>query len=144
MTNRWWDSVSVGASAIHRRTVSESDVYLFAGVTGDMSPNHLDEDYMSRGQFGTRIVHGALLVGLMSGAATKFFDATAPGIASVSLGYDKIRFVAPVFLGDTVVVEYRIEELDTERNRSMATATATNQRGDLVAVATHITKYVTS
>jgi hypothetical protein len=58
--------VEVGAQVSFRKTVAESDVYLFAGITGDFSGNHVDEEYMKRSSYGARIVHGALLVGFMS------------------------------------------------------------------------------
>jgi len=56
------------------KTVSESDVYLFAGITGDLSPNHTDEAYMRKTRYGRRIAHGALAVGFMSNASTKILE----------------------------------------------------------------------
>ncbi|MBI4254019.1 MAG: hypothetical protein HY616_03010, partial [Candidatus Rokubacteria bacterium] len=64
-------ALPVGKKVTVRKTVSESDVYLFAGLTGDLSPNHVDEAYMRTTTYGRRIAHGALLVGLMSNASTK-------------------------------------------------------------------------
>ena len=60
----------------------------------------------------------------------------------VSLGYDRIRFVAPVFIGDTITVHYTVAETDPERRRSQSDITVTNQKGDTVAVARHILKWV--
>jgi acyl dehydratase len=60
----------------------------------------------------------------------------------VSVGYDKVRFLKPVFLGDTVTVVYTVSEIDTERRRSTAGIEVTNQDGDLVAVASHILQWV--
>ena len=64
----------VGLRASFRKTVSESDVYLFAGITGDFSPNHVDEEFMRGTQYGRRIAHGALLVGYMSRASTMIVE----------------------------------------------------------------------
>ncbi|MBN8882871.1 MAG: hypothetical protein J0H73_11220 [Salana multivorans] len=138
----WTRAVPVGSRVLLRRTVSESDVYLFAGLTGDLHPNHMDEEYMAAGRFGRRVVHGALLVGLMSGASTRYALSRQPVPDSVSLGYDRVRFLAPVFIGDTLEVEYVIEEIDAERDRSVAGVSVRNQDGGLLAVARHLTKYV--
>jgi len=60
----------------------------------------------------------------------------------VSLGYDRVRFLQPVFINDTITVHYQIETIDRDRNRSSSAIEVTNQHGDLVAVATHILKWV--
>jgi 3-hydroxybutyryl-CoA dehydratase len=136
--------VSVGDQVSFSKTVGESDVYLFAGITGDFSGNHVDEEFMKRSVYGRRIAHGVLLVGYMSTCSTMMI-AKANGTASdetpVSLGYDRIRFLGPVFIGDTVTVTYRIAEVDPERRRSRSDIEVRNQHGDLVAVAQHILKW---
>ena len=125
--------------------MSESDVYLFAGITGDFAPNHVDEQYMRGTPYGRRIAHGALLIGFMSTASTMMVERHG-GLAQdempVSLGYDRIRFIAPVFLGDTVTVTYTITEVDPLRRRSRSRIEVTNQHGETVAVAEHILKWV--
>ncbi len=133
-------ALPVGKTVTVRKTVSESDVYLFAGLTGDLSPNHVDEEYMRKTKYGRRIAHGALIVGLMSQASTKIIT-DLPGTI-VSYGYDRIRFPAPCFLGDTVTVTYEIVERDQAAMKTFARVTATSQRGDVVAAATHILKVV--
>src|SRR5262245_28340706 len=92
------------------KTVSESDVYLFAGITGDFSPNHLDEALMKKSAYGGRIAHGALLVGYMSRASSLILeDVPRPaGYTPVSMGYDRIRFLQAVRIGDTITISYRI------------------------------------
>lgn len=137
--------LAVGAEASFSKTVAESDVYLFAGITGDFAPNHIDEEYMKRSAYGRRIAHGALLVGFMSTASTRIVEQVAAREAPempVSLGYDHIRFLKPVYINDTVTVRYVIEEIDRERRRSRAKITVVNQNGDTVAVAEHILKWV--
>jgi 3-hydroxybutyryl-CoA dehydratase len=134
------DAVEPGADVRFSRTVSESDIYLFAGITGDHSPNHMDEEYMRKTRYGRRIAHGALLVGFMSTASSKMAERIPHPV--VSYGYDRIRFVRPVFPGDTITVEYRIAERDSERNRFLSEITVTNQRGQVVAAAVHILQLV--
>ncbi len=133
-------ALPVGKKVTVRKTVSESDVYLFAGLTGDLSPNHVDEEYMRKTKYGRRIAHGALIVGLMSQASTKIIT-DLPGTI-VSYGYDRIRFPAPCFLGDTVTVTYEIVERDEAGMKTFARVTCTSQRGDVVAAATHLLKVV--
>ena len=135
--------VKVGDSASFTKTVSESDVYQFAGLTGDFSPNHINKVYMEKSSYGQLMAHGALLVGFMSTVSTMAIahcrDAEETPVA---VGYDKIRFLKPVFLGDTVSTVYKISEIDVERRRSTALIEVTNQDSDLVAVGSHILQWV--
>jgi len=133
-------ALTIGKTVTVRKTVGETDVYLFAGISGDFSPNHVDEEYMKATRYGRRIAHGALMVAYMSQASTKMC-ASLPGTI-VSYGYDRIRFPGAVFIGDTVTVTYEITERDDSARKSFAKVTVTNQRGEVVAVATHILKVV--
>jgi 3-hydroxybutyryl-CoA dehydratase len=130
-------NLRVGAGASFTKTVSESDVYLYAGITGDFSPNHVDEQFMRGGRYGRRIAHGTLMVGFMSAASAKLYLGR-----TVSLGYDRIRFTAPVFFGDTITTEYRIREIDPVKRRVFADVTCTNERGEVVAAATNVRAFV--
>ena len=135
----------MGETVSFSKTVGETDVYMFAGITGDFSGNHVNEEYMKQSRYGKRIAHGALMVGYMSTTSTMMIDrCVRQGIDAtpVSLGYDRIRFVGPVFFNDTVTVKYTIKEVDRERNRSRASIEITNQNGDTVAVAEHILAWV--
>ncbi|MCF3933851.1 MaoC family dehydratase [Acuticoccus sp. M5D2P5] len=127
----------IGASVSLTRTVSESDVYLYAGITGDFSPNHVDEVYMAGGRYGHRIAHGTLLAGFMSAASAKMYLGR-----TVSLGYDKMRFVAPVFLGDTITTTYTLARVDPEKRRVYADVSCKNQDGTTVAAATNVRAWV--
>jgi 3-hydroxybutyryl-CoA dehydratase len=131
---------AIGLSTGFRKTVSESDVYLFAGITGDLSPNHVDEEFMKTTPYGGRIAHGALLVGYMSGCSTDIVAqcVTLKNFQPVSLGYDRIRFLKGVLIGDTIELKYLITAVDEEKSRTIADITIVNQRGELCAVATHI------
>lgn len=127
-----------------RKTVSESDVYLFAGITGDFSPNHVDEAFMRTTAYGRRIAHGALLVGYMSRCSTEIAGKTADagGVFPVSLGYDKVRFLKPVFIGETIAISYEIASIDMAKQRSTAKVEIRNEAGELAAAATHIMKWL--
>ncbi len=134
--------VRVGEQVAFSKTVSESDVYLFAGITGDLSPNHVDEEFMRKSKFGRRIVHGALLVGYMSNCSTQLCArVTSPGEMPVSLGYDRIRFITPVFIGDTITITYRVAEIDPVKRQTKADVRV-EARGELCAIATHILRWV--
>ena len=135
--------VEIGAKVSFSKTVSESDVYLFAGITGDLSPNHANKAYMEKSSYGRLMAHGALMIGFMSTASTMAVAHTREAEeTAVSLGYDHIRFLAPVFLGDTITVDYEITEIDIERKRSTADIRITNQDGELTTVGQHILKWV--
>jgi acyl dehydratase len=136
--------VAIGDGASFTKTVGESDVYLYAGITGDFSPNHVNKAFMERSSYGRLMAHGALLVGFMSTASTLAIAKTRgdESEVAVSLGYDRIRFLAPVFFGDTLTTDYRISAIDAERRRSTGDIKVTNQDGVLVAVGQHILKWV--
>lgn len=133
--------LSVGTSVTFSKTVGEADVYMFAGVSGDLGPNHVDEEYMSKTRYGHRIAHGVLIVAYMSTCSTKVIE-QAGNEPMVSYGYDRVRFVKPVFIGDTVTVTYTIAERDEEKGELRSDVVARNQRDDVVAVATHILRRV--
>ena len=136
---------AVGCRVTFSKTVGESDIYLFAGITGDFSPNHVDREFMRSTAYGRRIAHGSLLIGYASTASTMIlqtYPSENKNMTAVSLGYDRIRFLKPVFINDTITVNYEIEAIDQEKNRSLSRIEITNQHGELVAVATHILKWV--
>jgi 3-hydroxybutyryl-CoA dehydratase len=130
--------VVVGDGIAFEKTVGESDVYLFAGITGDFAPNHVNERYMKDSMFGSRIAHGALVLAYTSTVAANY--ALGKKLAGASLGYERVRFVKPVYIGDTVRVEYRIAKVDRESGRTVADVAVTNQHGDLVLVCQHLLK----
>lgn len=138
--------VSVRDRVSFSKTVSESDVYLFAGVTGDLAPVHVNQALMEKSAYGQRIAHGALVVGFMSTTSSMMVeqsrDGHGKGETPVSLGYDRVRFLAPVFFGDTITVNYEITAVDEVRRRSTADIKAVNQHGETVAIATHVLKWV--
>ena len=136
--------VPVGREVTFSKTVSESDVYLFAGITGDFSPNHVNQTYMESSVWGRRMVHGALLIGFVSTASTMAIADTRDGGAAtpVAVGMDRVRFLHPVFIGDTVTVHYRIDRFEDARQRTHAKVEIRNQDDVLVAVADHLLQWV--
>jgi acyl dehydratase len=139
-------SIQIGETVTFEKTVGETDVYMFAGITGDFSGNHVSEAYMRTSKYGHRIAHGALMVGFMSTASSALIDRyLARGMRDtvpVSLGYDRIRFTAPVFFGDTIRVTYRVVEADEERLRTRATIEVAKDDGTVVAVGEHLMKWL--
>ncbi|WP_213457413.1 MaoC/PaaZ C-terminal domain-containing protein [Rhizomonospora bruguierae] len=132
---------AIGSSVEISRTISESDVYLYAGLTGDLGRNHLDEEYSKSTAYGRRVVHGTYLVGLASAASTYFGQRYDKGpFRGASYGYDRVRFVRPVFIGDTVTLTYTIVDISPEDLVSRAEVIGRNQRGDTCFAATHISK----
>lgn len=131
------EDVKIGTTVVFRKTVSESDVYMYAGITGDFSPNHIDEAYMQEGRYGGRVAHGTLLMGFMSTASARLRVGR-----TVSLGYDRVRFLGPVHFGDTVETRYCVVGVDLVKRRLTAEVKCINQRGELVAVATNIKAFV--
>lgn len=135
----------IGDTVRFSKTVGEADVYMYAGITGDFSGNHVNHEFMKKSIYGQRIAHGALMIGFMSTASTMMIERSLEkGIDStpVSLGYDRVRFLAPVFFGDTVNVTYTIKEVDVDRRRTRADVEVRNQDGKLVTVGEHLTKWV--
>ena len=117
----------VGQQASVTRTISESDVYLFAGITGDLNPAHTNEEYAKKTHFKTRIAHGMLSAGLISAV----LGMKLPGPGTIYTG-QTIKFLAPVHIGDTITATAEIQSLDLNRNRVVLTTTCTNQDGRVV------------
>jgi len=134
------EGLPIGASASFTKTVGEVDVTLFAGLTGDFHPVHMNEALMRRTTYGRRLVHGVFVLGLMSAAGAKL-TGDLP-VSTVSIGYDRVRFVRPVFIGDTLTATYRIVEHQPDRARVLSEVTCVNQTGEAVATATHLLKVV--
>jgi 3-hydroxybutyryl-CoA dehydratase len=140
LSGRTVDDIPIGLRTRLTKTVSESDVYLFAGITGDMDPNHVDEEYCRKTSLGHRVAHGTLILGYTSAASTRILqDFDRP---MVSVGYDRIRFLKPVYFGDTITIDYEIASVEREKERTIAKIEVKNQRDELVAVATHIMQLV--
>ena len=109
-----FEDLELGMSASVSRTVSEADILMFAGVSGDTNPVHLDQEFAASTMFGGRIAHGMLSAGLISAA----FGTRLPGPGSIYLS-QTLKFKAPVKIGDTVVARVTVKELKTEKRRAV-------------------------
>jgi 3-hydroxybutyryl-CoA dehydratase len=118
------------------KTISESDVYAFAGITGDFYPVHIDAVYAATQPVGERVAHGVLLMGLMSTCAAHWM--LRESIDGLSYGYDGVRFTQPVRFGDTITVSYAKESSSEDGRRVYAAVEARNQNDEVVGVAQHI------
>jgi 3-hydroxybutyryl-CoA dehydratase len=134
--------LKIGDTCSFTKTISESDVYLFAGITGDFSQMHTNEEFMKTTQYKTRIAHGILSLAISSTASTLIQIQQTAEIPSVSYGYDRLRFVKPIFFGDTITAKYTVTELDEASMKTFAKVEVLNQKGELCTVAQHILKFL--
>lgn len=134
--------LKTGDTCSFTKTVSESDVYLFAGITGDFSQVHTNEEFMKTTPYGTRIAHGILSLAISSTASTLIQVQQKAEIPSVSYGYDRLRFVKPIFFGDTLTARYTVTETDPASMKTVAKVEVFNQKGELCTVAQHILKFL--
>lgn len=120
------------------RTITEADIVLHAGQTGDFYPHHMDAEWCSTQGFGQRIAHGTLIIAVAVG-----MTAGAINPLAFSYGYDRIRFVKPVHIGDTIHVLVRISEKQDDPKRPghgyvHEQLSVQNQRGEVVLILTHL------
>ena len=118
------DELRVGDSAQISKTITESDIELFARATGDFNPVHMDPAYAEKTSFKGRIAHGLLSVGLLS----TILGNTLPGHGTIYLSQE-VKFLAPVRIGDTITAKVEVIELIPEKNRAKFRTTCTNQDG---------------
>jgi 3-hydroxybutyryl-CoA dehydratase len=124
MIGKTYDELSIGDSDRFSKTVTDADIYLFAGVTGDLNPAHIDEAYAQGTFFKTRIAHGMLSAGFISAV----IGTRLPGPGTVYL-QQSLNFLAPVRIGDTVTASAAvIEKIDAKRRIRLKT-TCVNQDG---------------
>ena len=117
-----FEELSVGQSAVYARTVTEADILMFAGVSGDYNPVHINEEFAQTTQFKGRIAHGMLTASVISAAIA----GRLPGPGTVYLGQN-LRFKAPVRPGDTVHATVTVKELFPEKRRvSLSTVCTVN------------------
>jgi 3-hydroxybutyryl-CoA dehydratase len=127
MIGKTIDELKVGDSAQFSKTVSETDVYLFAGITGDFNPAHVDEEYARKTYFGTRIAHGLLPAGFISAVMGN----RLPGPGSIYLRQE-LTFLGTVKIGDTITARVEVVEIDTVKGRVRMLTTCDNQEGKRV------------
>lgn len=124
MTGKTYDQLSIGDSDRFSKTVTDADIYLFAGVTGDLNPAHIDEAYAQGTFFKTRIAHGMLSAGFISAV----IGMRLPGPGSVYMK-QSLNFLAPVRIGDTITARAEVIEKIDEKKRVRLKTVCVNQDG---------------
>lgn len=137
MPGLWFEELSVGQTFDHpiRRTVTETDNLLFTTLSHNPAALHLDAEYMKDSEYGRILVNSCFTLSLMVGVSV---GDTTLGTAIANLGWDEVRFPAPVFVGDTLRVETEVIDLRDSKSRPEAGIVtfahrAYNQNGTLVA-----------
>jgi len=121
------DQIKVGDQAEISKTISESDVYLYAGITGDLNPAHVNEAYAEQTFFKTRIAHGMLSAGFVSA----LLGMHLPGPGTIYM-HQSLSFKAPVKIGDTLTARVEVLEVIAEKNRIRLQTVCENQEGTVV------------
>ena len=121
------EALHVGQKAQFGKTISESDIYLYAGITGDQNPAHINESYARETFFKTRIAHGMLCAGLIS----TILGNRLPGYGTIYIRQE-LNFLAPVRIGDTITARAEVVEIISAKNRVRLKTDCINQDGILV------------
>lgn len=128
------EDLAVGMTASYAKTITEADVVLFAGISGDDNPVHINAEYAAQTMFGQRIVHGMFSAALISAV----LGTRLPGPGAIYID-QQLKFKAPVHIGDTVVASATVLEINAERRR-VVLETLCTVKGQVVAagVATNL------
>ena len=121
------NEMKIGDSASFTKTVTDTDVYMFAGITGDFNPAHVNQVEAEKGMFGKRIAHGMLSAGFISAV----LGTMLPGPGTIYMGQE-LRFTKPVAIGDTITATVTVAEMIIEKNRVIRDTVCTNQNGEIV------------
>ena len=136
---RYFEDYAIGEGrTTYGRTITETDFVVHAGHTGDFFPHHMDAEFMKTQTFGQRIAHGTMVFSIGVGLTASVINPVA-----FSYGYDRMRFVRPVFIGDTIHTRTTItgKEDDPKRathGRVIERNEVVNQKGEVVLAADHI------
>ncbi len=140
VVERWFDDYEVGVlRTTTGRTITEADVVLHAGQTGDLYPHHMDAVWAASQPFGRRIAHGTLVMSIAVGMTAGDINPRA-----MSYGYDRVRFVRPVFIGDTITVSAEVVGRREHPRRPEQhgyvdeQVTVVNQHGETVLSLVHV------
>lgn len=131
LENQTYDEISIGQKASYSHTLTENDITLFAAVSGDVNPVHLDAEYAATTMFKERIAHGAWTGAIISAALAL----ELPGPGTIYLG-QSLSFRAPVKIGDTITVTLEVTDKRDDKRIVTLDCTATNQHGKKVATGT--------
>ncbi|HMA60397.1 MAG TPA: MaoC family dehydratase [Halanaerobiales bacterium] len=121
------NELEIGEKASFTKTITETDVYNYAGITGDFNPAHVNESFAKETMFKGRIAHGMIAAGLIS----TVLGTQLPGPGSVYVAQD-LKFTAPVRFGDTVTATAEVEDINEEKNRVTLNTVCTNQKEEVV------------
>ena len=136
----FWESFEIGSKRVSTgRTITEADIVLHAGQTGDFYPHHMDSEWCKTQVFGQRVAHGTLILSVAVGSLAGEINE-----AAFSYGYDKVRFIAPIFIGDTITSH---AEIVAKREHAKKPeefgivdeqVSVINQRGETVLAFVHV------
>jgi len=121
------NNLKIGSIGTVSKTISESDIYLFAGIIGDFNPIHVNEEFAKRTKFGTRIVYGMLLCSFFHSAISSLFK----DLQVIYLS-QKVKFIAPAIIGDTIFAEAKVIQKINQENRLLLKTTMKNQKGKII------------
>ena len=124
---RAFEAFAVGDAATFSKTITEADVVLFAEISGDRYPLHVDAEYAKTTRFGQRIAHGLLSASLLSTV-----NASLMGVPGGLYVEQSLRFRRPVFIGDTLTARAEVTSIDVGKRRLHCATTVANQYGKIV------------
>lgn len=138
--DRWYEDYAIGERRVSvGRTITETDIVMHAGQTGDFFPHHMDAEWTATQHIGQRIAHGTLVMSIAVGMTAGDINPQ-----SMSYGYDRVRFIKPVFIGDTITVTAEIMDKADHAKRPEhfgyvhEVVSVVNQRKETVLVLTHL------
>ena len=121
------EQLVIGQRAHFEKTISESDIQLFSGISGDINPVHVSKIAGEKSIFGNRVAHGIMVSGLTSAVLGMHL----PGPGTIYLGQE-LKFMAPVFIGDTIRAEVEVIEINTDKNIAKLATRSVNQHDKVV------------
>lgn len=135
---KYFDEFEVDATRLTRgRTITETDIVIHAGQSGDFFPHHMDEEWCSRQPFKKRIAHGTLVFTVAIGLTADLINEV-----SMTYGYERLRFIRPVFIGDTIYTKVTIKEKKDHKKPGFGIVTelveTINQHNETVMVCEHL------
>jgi 3-hydroxybutyryl-CoA dehydratase len=126
MIKKKFEDIQIGEKVSFSKTITEADVFAFAGITADFNPIHVNVEFAKSSFFGKRVAHGMLTASLINQTLTHL-----GGLGTIHLT-QTVKFMAPVFIGDTVTILSEVASKDPAKNRLTVKSTVTNQEGKTV------------
>ncbi len=125
MSNKSIQEMNIGDRSSFKKTITETDVYLFAGITADMNPLHIDREFAQNSEFSRPIAHGIIGVGILAGVSAREF----PGAIYLS---QTIKFLNPVYIGDTIEAFVELIKKDEQKGLITFRTWCENQNGQVI------------